>query len=211
VATSGDAVRAGIVASLARPGGNVTGLTFFGPELYAKRVEMLKEVIPGMNVLAHLENPDNLAYQKSFAEAEKAATSLKLKLLKFETRNVNEFESAFVAMEKARVNAVLIAQDNLFTSNHDKIAALATKHRLPSVGASEFAEAGGMIGYGANTLDLFRRSATYVDKILRGAKPADLPVERPIKFDLVINMKTAKTLGIKIPNSVLVQATKVIV
>ena len=210
MATSGDAVRAGLVASLARPGGNVTGLTFFGPELYAKRVEMLKEVMPHIKVLAHLRNPDNPAYQTSFAEAEQAAASLKLKLLTFEVRNMNDFDAAFVAMAKAHVDAVLVAQDSLLTSNHDKIAALAAKHRLPAVGAPELAEAGGMLGYGGNTLDLFRRSATYVDKILKGAKPADIPVERPIKFDLIINMKTAKALGIKIPNSILVRAEKVI-
>ena len=210
MATSGDAVRAGLVASLAQPGGNVTGLTFFGPELYAKRVEMLKEVMPHIKVLAHLRNPDNLAYRKSFAEAEQAAASLKVKLLTFDVRSVNDFDAAFVAMAKARVDAVLVMQDNLFTTNHDKVAALAAKHRLPSVGTPELAEAGGMLGYGGNVLDLFRRSATYVDKILKDAKAADLPVERPIKFDLIINMKTAKALGIKIPNSILVRADKVI-
>jgi putative ABC transport system substrate-binding protein len=210
MASSGDAVRSGLVASLARPGGNVTGLTFFGPELYAKRVEMLKEVMPHIKVLAHLNNPNNLAYQKSFAEAAQAAASLKLKLLTFEARNVNDFDAAFVAMAKAHVDAVLIANDNLFSTNLDKIAALAAKHRLPSVGTPELAEAGGMFGYGGNVLDLLRRSATYVDKILKGAKPADLPVERPIKFDLIINMKTAKALGVKIPNSILVRAERVI-
>ncbi len=208
--SSGDAVRAGLVASLARPDGNVTGLTFFGPELYAKRVEMLKEVLPHIKVLAHLRNPDNLAYRKSFAEAEQAAASLKLKLLTFEARNLHDFDAVFVAMAKARVDAVLVAQDNPFSGSHDRIAALAAKYRLPAVGVPELAEAGGTIGYGGNALDMFRRSAAYVDKILKGAKPADLPVERPIKFDLVINMKTAKALGIKIPNSVLVRAEKVI-
>lgn len=210
MASSGDAVRAGLVASLARPGGNVTGLTFFGPELYAKRVEMLKEVLPHIKVLAHLRNPDNLAYRKSFAEAEQAAASLNLKLLTFEARNVSDFDAAFVAMAKARVDAVLVMQDSPFTTNDDRIAVLAAKHRLPSVGTPELAETGGMLGYGGNSLDPYRRSATYVDKILKGAKPTDLPVERPIKFDLVINLKTAKALGVKIPQSILLRADKVI-
>jgi putative ABC transport system substrate-binding protein len=210
MASSGDAVRAGLVASLARPGGNVTGLTFFGPELYAKRFELLKEAIPRLKVVAHLTNPDNLQYQKNFAEGIKAAATLKVKLLNFEARTANDFEAAFLAMGKAHVEAVMVAQDNLFTTNHDRIAALAAKYRLPSAGAAELAEAGGMLGYGASALDLYRRSAVYVDKILKGAKPAELPVEQPTVFELVVNVKLAKTFGIKIPNSILVRATNVI-
>jgi putative ABC transport system substrate-binding protein len=210
MASSGDAVRAGLVASLARPGGNVTGLTFFGPELYAKRFELLKEAMPRVSVVAHLTNPGNVQYQKTFAEGFNAAAKLKVKLLNFEARTADDFETAFVAMAKARVEAVMVAQDNLFTTNHDRIAALAAKHRLPSAGPAELAEAGGMLGYGASTLDQFRRSAVYVDKILKGAKPGELPVERPTLFELVVNVKLAKSFGIKIPNSILVRATKVI-
>jgi putative ABC transport system substrate-binding protein len=208
--SSGDAVRSGLIASLARPGGNVTGLTYLGPELYAKRVELLKELIPRLNILAHLEHPEHVAYRNSFSEAEKTAASLKIKLLTFEARNVRDFDSAFVAMAKVRANAVLIAQDSPFTTNPDMVATLAVKYRLPAVGTPELAESGGLLGYGGNALDMYRRSAIYVDKILKGAKPADLPVERPVKFDLIINMKTAMALSIKIPNSILVQATKVI-
>lgn len=165
--------------------------------------------MPRVTIVAHLTNPDNVQYQKNFDEGAKAA-ALKMKLLDFQARNVSEFEAAFVAMVKARVDAVMIAQDNLFTSNHDRIAALATKHRLPSVGAPELAEAGGTLGYGSNKLDLFRRSAVYVDEILRSAKPAELPVVQPTKFELALNMKTVKALGIKIPNSILARADKVI-
>ena len=210
MAASGDAVKAGLVASLARPGGNVTGLTFFGPELYAKRVELIKEAVPRIKSIAYLVNPDNYGVLASLSSVEKTAKHLKLTIHVFEARSKNDFEIAFSAMAKKRADAVIATNDTLLTSNYTTIAALAAKQRLPSAGPAELAVAGGLIGFGPNVLGLFRRSATYVDKILKGAKPADIPVEQPTIFETVVNMKTAKALGIKFPNSIMVQATKVI-
>ena len=210
MATSGDAAKYGLVASLSRPGGNVTGLSFFAPELYGKRVEMIKEAVPGTKVIGYLTNPDNPTLQESGPAVEKSAKRLKMTSRPFAARNAKEFEIAFAAMAKQRVDAVLVTNDNVITANYPLIAALAAKQRLPSVGPSEFAAAGGLIGFGPLNLDLFRRSAAYVDKILKGAKPADLPVEQPSIYEVVINVKTAKALGIKFSNSILVQATKVI-
>ena len=210
MASSGDAVKYGLVASLAKPGGNVTGLSFFAPEVYAKRVELIKETLPGVKVLACLVNPDNPALKASVPALEKTAQRLKMASHVYSTRNAKEMETAFAAMAKQRVDAVLVTNDNLISAHFDLIAALAIKQRLPSVGPSEFAPAGGLIGFGPLNLGLFRRSAAYVDKILKGAKPADLPVEQPMTFEVIVNLKTAKALGIKLPNSVLVQATTVI-
>ena len=210
IATSGDAVRAGLVASLARPGANVTGLTFFAPELYAKRVELIKEAVARIKIVAYLVNPSNPGVQRNATVMGKTAKQLKMTAHAIAIRNVNEFETAFSLIAKQRVDAVLVTNDSLMMSNLKSIAALAAKQRLPSVGAPEFADAGGMIGFGQDTLSLFRRAATYVDKILKGAKPTDLPVEQPTIFEVVINMKTAKALGLKIPSSILVRATKVI-
>ena len=210
MAASGDAIAHGLVVSLARPGGNITGSTFFSPELSAKRLELLKETMRRITQVAVLLNPDNTAIGPDFQAMQIAAKSMKMELQPFEARGPNEFDSAFSAMAKRRVDAVAIHQDPMLTANARAIANLAAKLRLPSIGGTEFAEAGGLIGYGANLPDLYRRAATYVDKILKGAKPAELPVEQPIKFELVINMKTANALGIKIPNSILLRATKVI-
>ena len=210
MATSGDAVKSGLVASLARPGGNVTGLSFFAPELYGKRVELLKEAIPGIKVIAFLTNPDNPAMRENGPAIERTAKRLKMTSRPFETRNTGEIETAFAAMAKQRADAVLVTNDSVMVANYQMIAARATKQRLPSVGPAEFAAAGGLMGFGPLSVGLFRRSAAYVDKILRGAKPADLPVEQPTIFEVVINMQTAKTLGVKFSNSILVQATTVI-
>jgi putative ABC transport system substrate-binding protein len=210
MATSGDAVKSGLVASLARPGGNVTGLSFFAPELYAKRIELIKEAVPRVKTIAYLVNPDNPFEQGNVLIVERAARQLRTNLYWFATRGVNDFETAFSAMAKKRVDAVLVTNDTLLTSNYKTIAALVAKQRLPSIGAAEIAEAGCLLGFGASSADLFRRSATYVDKILRGANPGDLPVEQPTTFELVLNMGAAKALGIKIPDSILVRATKVI-
>jgi len=207
---SGDAVATGLVASLARPGGNITGLTDFVPELMAKRLELLKEAMPRTGRVAVLVNPDNPMQAPGFKAMESTARSLKVELQKVEVRRPDEFERAFSTMAKSRVDAVVVTQDSLFNANVRAIAELTAKKRLPSSGTKEFAEAGGSIGYGMNFSDNSRRAAYFVDKILRGAKPADLPVEQPTKFELVINLKTAKALGLTIPHSLLVRADQII-
>jgi len=210
MATSGDAVATGLVASLARPGGNITGSTFFDPELSAKRLELLKAAMPQTTRVAILLNPANPQTGVSLQSMEGTSKSLKLVLQRFDVQSPNEFEAAFSAMAKNNVDAVWIQQDPVFVENAKAVASLAEKQRLPAIGFAGFAEAGGLIEYGVNFPKLFRRSAHFVDKILKGAKPQNIPVERPTGFDLAINLKTAKALGIKIPNSILQQATKVI-
>jgi putative ABC transport system substrate-binding protein len=210
MALSGDAVAMGLIANLARPGGNITGSTFFDPELMAKRIELIKETLPRMANVAVLVNSDNPMTGPLLQVAGLAAGALKIGLQQFEARGPKEFEGAFAAMEKKRVDAVVISNDATFITNAKAIADLATKHRLPSIGFSELAEAGSLMGYAPNFLELWHRAAYFVDKILKGTKPADIPVEQPTKFELVINMKTAKALGIKIPPSIMVRADKVI-
>ena len=210
MAVSGDAVASGLVASLARPGGNITGSTFFVQELYAKRLELLKEAVPRITQVAVLLNPDNPASLTNIKQMEIAAKSMKVELQRFEVRGPNEFEGAFSAMAKRRVDAVEITDDPMLIVNARAIADLAAKKRLPSIGFKEYAEAGGLKAYGVNLLDMWRRAAYFVDRILKGTKPGDLPVEQPTKFELVINMKTAKALGIKLPPSILVRADRVI-
>ena len=207
----GEPVQSGFVASLARPGGNITGMSAVTSDLSGKLVELLIEVVPRINHVAALRNPANLSSAHQLKETETAARSLGLQLQVHEVRTPEDFESAFASMTKARAMGVVVLPDPMFISQRARIADLATKSRLPTVfGRRENAEAGGLISYGSSLSDQFRRSATYVDKILKGAKPGDLPVEQPTKFELVINMKTAKALGIKIPNSILVRADKVI-
>lgn len=203
-----DPVALGLVASLARPGGNITGSTFFYAELTAKRLELLKEAFPRTRHVAVLLNPLNLARGLSFEAMEITARSLKVGLQKFEVRGPNEFESAFSAMAKKRVDAVAVVEDPMFLANAKELADLAAKQRFSSIGFNEFAEAGGLIGYGANYLELWRRAAYFVDRILKGAKPSDLPVEQPTKFELVVNVKAAKALGIKIPQSIMVHGAR---
>ena len=210
MATVGDPVVTGLVASLARPGGNITGSTTYAPDLNAKRLELLKETMPRITKVAVLVNPDNPARESDFEPMEITAKSLKLGLQQFEVRGPNEFADAFAAMAKRRVGAIAIFQDGMLNANPRAIADLAAKHRLPSTGFKEFAEAGGLIGYGVNFPENYRRAAVFVDKILKGAKPADLPVERPMKFEFVINLQTAKQIGVTIPQSVLFRADKVI-
>ena len=209
-ASSGDAVATGLVASLARPGGNITGSTFFVPELMAKRLELLKEAMPRTRRVAALVNRDDPSTVPVFKAMEITARSLKIELQKFEVRGPNEFDSAFSAMAKSRVDGVVVQEDSMLTTNARSIADLAAKQRISSAGFPAFAEAGGLIGYGVNTVELFRRAAYFVDKILKGAKPGDIPVERPTKFELVINMKTAKALGIKLPTAILLRPDRVI-
>jgi putative tryptophan/tyrosine transport system substrate-binding protein len=204
----GDAV--GLVASLARPGGNITGLTDFVPELHAKRLELLKEAVPRIGRVAFLVNPDNRSTQTALDPLESTARSLKVELQKVEVRRPDELERAFSAMAERRVDAVVTAQDALLNANVKVIADLAVKKRLPASGSKDFAEAGGVIGYGWNVSATSRRAAHFVAKILNGAKPGDLPIEQPTKFELVINLKTARALGLTIPRSLLGRADQVI-
>jgi len=210
MATSGDAVGAGLVASLARPGGNITGSTFFSPELSSKRLELLKEAVPRVTEVAYFMNPDNPVAEVNLKAMETTRRILKVGLRRSEARAPNEFEGAFAAMAKQHVNALVISQDALIISNYGVIADLAAKRQFPSIGPAEFAAAGGLIGYGHDNNVLFHRAAYFVDKIFKGARPADIPIEQPTKFELVVNMKTAKALGITIPQSILVRADKVI-
>ena len=210
-ATSSDPVAMGLVRSLARPGGNVTGSTTFGPEIMAKRLELLRDVLPGMARVAVLVNPDNASFGPTFKQMDVAARSLKISLDPFEVRARGEFDRVFAAMAKKRIDAMVIQDDTIFgEANASAIAELAARQRLLAIGSIGFADAGGTIGYGRTDADLYRRGAYFVDRILKGAKPGDLPIEQATRFELVINMKIAKALGIKIPQSVLLRADRVI-
>ena len=207
-----DPVGTGLIASLARPGGNVTGVSgYAGLEVVAKQLELLKETVPKIRRVAILSNPTNAYHQLAIREANVAARSLGVQLQLLEARGPNEFEGAFAAMAKERVGALLVLSDAMLNSHATRLADLAATSRLPAAyGVRESVKAGGLMSYGPSFLDLFRRAATYVDKILKGAKPAELPVERPTEYELVINMKTAKALGLTIPPSLLARADQVI-
>ena len=211
IATSTDPVGSGLVASLARPGGNTTGLSNMASDISPKRLEMLAILVLKLSrvaVLLNSSNPATRAELKSLEEANKRAG---LKLLALEAETPEQIERAFAAMVKQRVEGVVITNDALFNQQRNQIAGLALKNRIPSVsGIRAGAEAGLLISYGQNVNENYRRAATYVDKIIKGAKPADLPVEQPTTIELVINLKTANTLGIKFPQSILVRADKVI-
>ena len=214
VPVMGDPVGDGLVASLARPGGNITGLTFLGPELVPKRLELLKEALPGISRVVVLWHPganSERATKSMLRETEAAARALGVQLRYAEVRDVDEVDHAFSAITTEPADALLVFPSPMFFVERTRIIDLATKRRLPSMFAGrEYVEAGGLISYGASIDDLFRRSATFVDKILKGAKPADLPVEQPTKFELVVNLKTAKALGLTIPPSILARADEVI-
>lgn len=212
VAVSGDPVGTGLVSSLARPGGNVTGLTFFSPELAPKRLELLKEAIPGVSRVAVLWNPDGPAKVQEFKSIEAAARSLALDLQSLEVRAPDpDIEGAFRAAAAWRAGVLLVLGNPLTLAHRTKIVSQAVKRRLPSVYDSpQFVEAGGLMAYGPNFKHLYGRAAAYVDKILKGASPADLPVEQPTTFELVINMRTAKVLALTIPPSLLLRADRVI-
>ncbi len=209
-----DPVGSGLVASLARPGGNLTGLTFLGAELVPKRLELLREVVPGTARVAVLRDPGAHAERTIKAMLEEtgvAARALGVQLLILEARGSNDLEPAFSAMVRERAGALLTLPSPIFSAERRRLVNLAAKHRLPAVYFDKtYVEAGGLMSYGASITDNHRRAATYVAKILRGAKPADLPVEQPTRFELVVNLKTAKTLGLTIPPSVLVRADEVI-
>jgi putative ABC transport system substrate-binding protein len=207
-----DPVAIGLIASLARPGGNVTGVSgYAGLEIVAKQLELLKETVPKNSLVAILSNPTNAYHQLAIQELNVAARSLGVQLQLLEARDPNEFDGAFAAMAKERAGALLVLADIILNNSQTRLADLAAKNRLPAIyGVRESVEAGGLMSYGASFLDLHRRAATYVDKILKGAKPADLPVEQPTRFELVINLKTAKALGLDVPPTLLAHADEVI-
>ncbi len=210
-ATGVDPVELGLAGSLARPGGNVTGVISVSNELYGKRLELLKQLIPRASRVAILRDPENRTSALSLRDAEGAAKSLGVVVQRFSARGPRDLDAAFLAIKRARADAVLLGENTAFIAERRRIANLALMHRLPMMfAAKEYAEAGGLISYGTDYPDLFRRAATYVDKILKGAKPGDLPIEQPTKFELVINLKTAKALGLTIPRSLLLRADEVI-
>ena len=208
---SGDPVAEGLVASLARPGGNLTGLSTISPELVGKQLEMLKAISPRISRVGVLANPRQSGHPGAVRQARDAARALGMQVQVEEARTPSQLEVAFAAMRGQQVGGVLVLRDAEFRQHRAHIVALAAKSRLPAIyGLREEAEAGGLVAYGASVPQLFRRAATYVDKILKGARPADLPVEQPTKFELVINLKTAKVLNLTIPPSLLAQADQVI-
>ena len=207
----GDPVRSGLVSSLAHPGGNVTGLTVLGPGLAAKRLELLKEAVPNMSHVAFLWNPANPDQKFSFNEVQAGARALGVTFHSVEARSREELEQAFAAMKQSRPSALLMTADGVHQRYIGRIVAFTSETRLPAMyQLKEAVERGGLMSYGASLPDLGRRAAHYVDKILKGAKPEDLPVEQPTKFELVINLKTAKALGLTVPQSVLVRADEII-
>jgi putative ABC transport system substrate-binding protein len=214
VAAMGDPVEDRLVASLARPEGNITGLTFLGPELVTKRLGLLKQALPNASRIAALWHPGAFGERTTrdmLQATATAARTLAVELQLVEVRRADEFDRSFSAMTRNRADALIVFPSSMLFFERKRIVDLTTTHRLPSIfGAKEFAELGGLMAYGASIADLLRRSATYVDKILKGAKPADLPVEQPTKFEFVINLKTAKALGLTISESFLLLADQVI-
>jgi putative tryptophan/tyrosine transport system substrate-binding protein len=208
----GDAVASGFVASLGRPGGNITGLSTLRPELSGKRLELLKETVPRLSRVAFIVSPANQDYSQELKEIELAAQVFGLKLQRLDIVSPKDIATAFQAAVKGRADAVLFRVAGPYTaSQRPQIAELAVKSRLPTIyEQAAYVETGGLMSYGVSVTDLARRAATYVDKILKGAKPADLPVEQPTKFEFIINLKAAKQIGLTIPPNVLVRADKVI-
>jgi putative ABC transport system substrate-binding protein len=210
MAISAEPIKLGLVASLNRPGGNLTGNAYFHPELNAKRLEFLKEVLPGSSRFAVLLNPNSVISPVVFETMGLTAKSLKIQLQQFEVRGPDEFASAFSAMSIGHIDALVVVDDAMITPNAASIVELATALQLPSIGSLEIAEAGGLMAYGVDTIEMFRHAAVFVDKILKGAKPHDLPVEQPTRFNFVVNLKTAKALGLTIPNLIFGRADEVI-
>ncbi len=208
---SGDPVGIGLVASLAHPGGNVTGLSTVAPEMAGKWLDLLKTAIPGAERIAFLFNPGNSQQVPLLQVAQQAARTLRTELLPVEARTRDEIDGAFATMARGRAEALIVTGEPIFYFEKTRIVELAASHKLPAIHQwREFATIGGLMSYGPDLNDLLRRAATYVDKILKGAKPADLPVEQPTKFELVVNLKTARALGLTIPPVILAGADEVI-
>jgi putative ABC transport system substrate-binding protein len=206
-----DPVATGLVDSLARPGGNVTGFSLGAPGLYGKRLEILKETIPKLSRVGLLLNPNNPSAEVALKETRTAGQELGVQIQSLDVRGPNDIDSAFAAAIKAQAGALVVANQGPIISNQKRIVELAAKRRLPAIYAdTDWIQAGGLMSYGPSIPDLHRRAAVYVDKILKGRSPADLPVQQPMKYELMINLKTAKTLGLTIPPVVLMRAEKVI-
>ena len=206
-----DPVETGLVASLARPGGNITGLSYMSSDLSGKRVDLLKEVVPKVSRIAVLSSPSSANAPPQMRETEAAARSLGVQLQPLEVRGLDDFERVFQAATKERAGALITLDDAFVFTHRTRIVKLAAKSRLPAIyGFREFVDAGGLMSYAANLSEMYRRAATYVDKILKGTKPADLPIEQPIKFEFIINLKAAKQIGLTIPPNVVARADKVI-
>jgi putative ABC transport system substrate-binding protein len=211
MASPGDPLAAGLVESLARPGSNITGLSQIAPEMAAKRLELLKEIVPKLSSVAVIWNPKGTTSRLSWSELQLPARELGVQLKSLEVRSASDLAGALEDAHGARVGALAVMPDPLFAANLKRIADLAVNNGLPSIfHLREFTDVGGLVAYGPDRSDMFRRAATFVDKILKGAKPGDLPIEQPTKFELVINLKTAKALGLTIPPSLLLRANQVI-
>jgi putative ABC transport system substrate-binding protein len=209
--TLGDPISAGLVSSLARPGANVTGISGIGPELSGKRLELLKELVPGLRRVTLLTNPRNVMASPTVRETEKAATVLGLQIEVVEAREPDQLEKALGGIARDGATAVIVVPDPMLLSHARRIQAIFLKHRLPAVHAETgWAQTGALMLFGSSLVDHYRQAATFVDKILRGAKPGDLPVEQSTRFELIINLKTAKALGLTIPPSLLARADRVI-
>jgi putative tryptophan/tyrosine transport system substrate-binding protein len=210
-AAAPDPVGSGLVSSLARPGGNITGLSMMAPDLEGKRLELLKEAFPKVARVAFLRDRSGARGNKALTEMEAAAKALGLKLLSLEVRSLDDFGGAFARAKKERAQALITTPGGLINTQQRRVLDFAAKNRLPAIYPySEFVEAGGLMSYGPGNTDLWRRAADFVDKILKGAKPADLPVEQATKFEFIINLKAAKQIGLTIPPNVLARADKVI-
>ena len=209
-ASTCDVVTLGFVTNLARPSGNMTGGIFFDQELVVKRIQLLKDVLPRLTQVAMLVNPDNPSNPLNLQVLEATVRSLKVTLHKFPVRGLQEFAGAFAAMDTQRVGAIVFDNNAMIIANPAVLAEFAAKRRMPTIGPSEIAMAGGLMSYGVDFAGMWHRAAYFVDKILKGTKPGDIPVEQATRFEMFVNLKTAKALGIKIPNLILVQATKVI-
>jgi putative ABC transport system substrate-binding protein len=211
MATAGDPVRLGVVAGFARPGGNITGVTLYGSELNAKRIELFREAIPGIKRIAFLSNAKNLYGQLLLQEAEPAARTLGLEPVLFSLQELGDLPATFREIKGTEANALIVFSDALFNNARRQIVALAAEHRLPAMyEGREFVEEGGLISYGPDIVEMTRRSAAFVDKILKGTNPADLPIEQPTRFELAINAKSAKALGLSLSPILLARADEVI-
>jgi len=210
VAIIGDPVATGVVASYARPGGNITGRSFHFPELMAKRLDVLKEAVPRLSRVAVLRNPKNQSAASATNALEQMARSLKLELHPIDAREPGDFDAAFAEMAKRRTEGIVIMDDPMLIAHRRALADLATKHRLPAIGNQLFAEAGGLLGYGTDVIVAFRQSAALIDKVLKGAKPADLPIQQAERVELTVNRKTAKVLELTLPPTLAMRADKVI-